>query len=72
MNESPNERCRRRAPTYKADGRLIPPQRQSPSNRFCGEFRPCNLEMNMGKYFLGWLLGVPVVVLVLIYLVFHH
>jgi len=28
--------------------------------------------MNMGKYFLGWLLGVPVVVLVLIYLVFHH
>jgi hypothetical protein len=25
----------------------------------------------MGKYFLGWLLGVPVVVLVLIYLFFH-
>jgi len=25
----------------------------------------------MGKYFIGWLLGVPVVVLVLAYLVFH-
>jgi len=25
----------------------------------------------MGKYFLGWLLGVPVVVLVLLYFFFH-
>jgi len=25
----------------------------------------------MGKYFLGWLMGVPVVVLVLLYLFFH-
>jgi len=25
----------------------------------------------MGKYFLGWILGVPVVVLVGIYLVMH-
>jgi len=25
----------------------------------------------MGKYFLGWLLGVPAIVLVLIYLIFH-
>jgi len=25
----------------------------------------------MGKYFIGWLLVVPVVVLVLAYLVFH-
>jgi len=24
----------------------------------------------MGKYFLGWLLGVPVIVLVIIYLIF--
>jgi len=24
----------------------------------------------MGKYFVGWLLGVPVVVLVIIYLIF--
>lgn len=24
----------------------------------------------MGKYFIGWLLGVPVVVLVIIYLIF--
>lgn len=25
----------------------------------------------MGKYFLAWLLGIPAIVLVLIYLVFH-
>jgi len=25
----------------------------------------------MGKYVLGWFLGVPVVVLVLLYLLFH-
>jgi len=25
----------------------------------------------MGKYFLGWILGVPVVVLVIIYLIFN-
>jgi hypothetical protein len=29
-------------------------------------------EMAMGKYFLGWMLGVPVVVLVVVYLIFHH
>lgn len=28
-------------------------------------------EATMGKYFLGWLLGVPVVVLVIVYLIFH-
>ena len=28
-------------------------------------------SMIMGKYFLAWLLGVPAIVLVLIYLVFH-
>jgi hypothetical protein len=28
-------------------------------------------EYIMGKYFLGWLLGVPAIVLVLLYLVFH-
>jgi hypothetical protein len=28
-------------------------------------------ENEMGKYFLGWILGVPVVVLVGIYLVMH-
>jgi len=28
-------------------------------------------EHIMGKYVIGWLLGVPVVVLVLAYLVFH-
>ena len=29
------------------------------------------LESDMGKYFIGWLLGVPAVVLVGIYLVSH-
>jgi len=28
-------------------------------------------EIQMGKYFIAWLLGVPAVVLVLIYLFFH-
>ena len=28
-------------------------------------------ETAMGKYFLGWILGVPVIVLVVIYLVMH-
>jgi hypothetical protein len=25
----------------------------------------------MGKYFLGWIMGVPVIVLVIIYLIFN-
>jgi len=25
----------------------------------------------MGKYFLGWVLGVPVIVLVIVYLIFN-
>jgi hypothetical protein len=29
------------------------------------------LEIDMGKYFLGWILGVPVVVLVGFYVVSH-
>ena len=29
------------------------------------------LEMNMGKYVLAWLLGVPAVVLVILYLFFR-
>jgi hypothetical protein len=33
--------------------------------------QPFETEFNMGKYFLAWLLGVPGVVLVLIYLFFH-
>jgi hypothetical protein len=28
------------------------------------------LENHMGKYFIGWLLGVPVVVLVILYFLF--
>jgi hypothetical protein len=28
-------------------------------------------EIDMGKYFIGWLLGVPAIVLVLLYLIFH-
>ena len=33
---------------------------------------PNATEMIMGKYFLGWLLGVPAIVLVVVYLVFNH
>jgi hypothetical protein len=29
------------------------------------------MEMAMGKYVLAWLLGVPAIVLVVIYLFFH-
>ena len=28
-------------------------------------------ESVMGKYVLGWILGVPVVVLVVLYMIFH-
>ena len=36
-------------------------------------FHQCSLkEMAMGKYFVGWLLGIPAVVLVVVYLLFHH
>jgi len=28
--------------------------------------------MKIGKYIIGWLLGVPVIVLVIIYLIFNH
>jgi hypothetical protein len=28
-------------------------------------------EIHMGKYFIGWLLGVPAIVLVILYLFFH-
>jgi len=28
-------------------------------------------ETDMGKYIIGWLLGVPAIVLVILYLFFH-
>jgi hypothetical protein len=28
-------------------------------------------ESNMGKYVLGWFLGVPVILLVVLYMIFH-
>ena len=49
--------------------------------RHCWRKRACDLPLNatflstcediMGKYFLGWLLGVPALVLVLIYFFFR-
>lgn len=37
-----------------------------------GDFRTANIkESDMGKYALGWFLGVPAVVLVIIYLIFN-
>jgi hypothetical protein len=43
---------------------------------FLGILVPSSFDENsgrpvMGKYFLAWILGVPAVVLVLIYLFFH-
>jgi len=42
----------------------------------CGESADNNrIDLNgasiMGKYILGWILGVPVIVLVIIYLIFN-
>lgn len=48
--------------------------------RKCGNRRPhllwalqhhCFEEQIMGKYFLGWILGVPAIVLVAIYIFMH-
>jgi hypothetical protein len=36
------------------------------------KFKPRNRRNEMGKYFLGWLLGIPVVALVVIYLIFNQ
>lgn len=30
-----------------------------------------NGALNMGKYFLGWVMGVPVIVLVIVYIIFN-
>jgi hypothetical protein len=37
----------------------------------CWLHRPLSTETVMGKYFIAWLLGVPGIVLVLIYLFMH-
>jgi hypothetical protein len=39
--------------------------------RRCSVHRHFLRESSMGKYFLAWLLGVPGVVLLLVYLFFH-
>jgi len=59
--------------------------RESVLRLFAGQFYTSNLRENgggnirgnlegastMAKYFLGWILGVPVIVLVIIYLIFN-
>ena len=41
-------------------------------NRAWRVLRGCLFKENeMGKYVLGWFLGVPVVVLVVLYMIFH-
>jgi hypothetical protein len=45
--------------------------RHNNDHRFITSLNLINLGGFMGKYFIGWLLGVPVFVLVLIYLFFH-
>ena len=38
----------------------------------CTKIRqPINKEKDMGKYFIAWLLGVPGIILVLVYLFMH-
>lgn len=41
------------------------------ATRRCFPYRFHFLENTMGKYFLAWLLGVPGIVLLLVYLFFH-
>lgn len=42
----------------------------SPGDGKCGS-HATNGALIMGKYFLGWILGVPVIVLVIIYMLFN-
>jgi hypothetical protein len=35
------------------------------------EVSPSSTESSMGKYIIGWLLGIPAIVLVIFYLFFH-
>jgi hypothetical protein len=47
----------------------------SPRNRMARDPAPSTVQLLqeniMGKYFLAWLLGVPMFVLVIIYIFFH-
>jgi len=56
-----------RSPTRQRGVPLLRGARDSPSVDVQQNF----LESEMGKYFLGWILGVPVVVLLGIYVVMH-
>jgi hypothetical protein len=37
----------------------------------CSSHRHLNKGHTMGKYLIGWLLGIPAIVLVILYLFFH-
>jgi hypothetical protein len=54
--------------SYDRIGVLPIPERSARVHRIGSE--PL-MEMAMGKYVLAWLLGVPAIVLVVIYLFFH-
>lgn len=60
MRDHTNQDCRAGCDTSKV-GSPVPMQRRCP-------FIQCFEEQVMGKYFLGWVLGVPAIVLVAIYL----
>jgi hypothetical protein len=45
-------------------GKRFPEMRRSAPDHFKG-------ALVMGKYVLGWFLGVPVIVLVIVYMLFH-
>jgi len=42
-----------------------------PFQRIVSAQKPLDGDWQMGKYVLAWLLGVPAIVLVVIYLFFH-
>ena len=47
------------------------PSRAGRRAGYLGRFEPSLEEKIMGKYVLGWFLGVPLIVLVAIYFVAH-
>jgi hypothetical protein len=55
--------------SYSATGRC--PSRPGRAPVYAAGLAKATLETFMGKYVLGWFLGVPVIVLVVIYFFLH-
>jgi hypothetical protein len=52
-----------------ADARA-PPRDSTGSDSYAGFISPTK-ELRMGKYLIAWILGVPAIVLVVAYMLFH-